>query len=95
MNGGVLFIFYIEGAEDTDKNLCLNPQVKSQAMTVVSRQRWQQVRNYKKKNSLWSWGPPTKKTGVCQSSKAWMREGAWADVGASHVISSPFLGSPL
>lgn len=39
MNVGELFIFYIERTEDTDKNLCLNPQVKSQTMTVVSRQR--------------------------------------------------------
>lgn len=95
--------FYIERTEAADKNRCLNPQVKSQATIVVSRQRWKQVGNYEKKNSLWSYGSRTKKkpnqtknTGVYQSSKAWMREGAWTGVGASPVCHIPsFLREPF
>lgn len=102
--------FYIERTEAADKNRCLNPQVKSQATIVVSRQRWKQVRNYEEKNSLWSQGSPTKKkntkpkprqnkqkkNGVYQSSTAWMREGAWKGVGASPVCHLPsFLREPF
>jgi hypothetical protein len=52
MNVGVLDIFYTEKAEDTYiQNLCFNLQVKSQPTTIVSRQRWQQGRDYQKKHS--------------------------------------------
>lgn len=51
MNVGVLGIFYSERTEDTYKNLCLNLQVKSQPTIIVSRQRWQQGKDYQKKHS--------------------------------------------